>query len=150
MPMNNAVRYASCLCVVGALAGGSAQSDRRSPTVTSICALERQHAQLQGRRVRIKAVFITDVLEHSTLMDERCPSVKMDLLPTANTPPDESVRQFEIAIHKSLWDPVPGVFAVDISAEFLWRAEAQPHGAVRMTKVWHLKRLPDIPQAIRR
>ncbi|QAY75218.1 hypothetical protein [Sphingosinicella sp. BN140058] len=110
---------------------------------TSLCALVRAGPAMDGRRVRVSAVYSTDMLEHSSLIDPSCPREVADLdwvTTDARGPKDPETARFDREIF-SLYDSHSESFHMDVSGTFTWRVGRRPKGQVFIEKTWSYHRL---------
>jgi hypothetical protein len=115
----------------------------QNETRISICALQQRGKAADGLRVRLKAVFETDALEHSSLSDPKCPGVVMDLPYPAKRPWHKSVDDFQKRLSSALTDPKLGNYSIDISAEFRRKSvgvsEERRSGVLVVNHVWSVQ-----------
>ena len=109
---------------------------------TSICQLALDGAQMQGRRVRLTATYSTDLLEHSSLNDRRCPRVY--LVPNWDGSHDTSIGIFDTELYAHPNESALTQYRIDVSGKFSWHADAKPHGELVFEKVWTFKRLGNV------
>jgi hypothetical protein len=107
---------------------------------TSICKLQVAGEKLNGRDVRITAVFLSDLFEHSTLVDRRCPQLSFDPIQTKK-PRDPSLEAFDKALAPDSFPPRIVRFIIDVSGKFVWNAKGNRPGGVIFEKIWEFKRV---------
>lgn len=113
-------------------------------TRTSICKLVQSGRKMSGQHVRLTAVYLTDLLEGSSLNDPRCPKKYLDPDWTGsrgNAPHDVSLDAFDKALYARPDDPKLTQFSIDVSGKFVWQAGRKPHGTLMFEKIWSFKRL---------
>lgn len=119
--------------------------------VLSICDLARDPAGLTGTTVRVKAIYLTDQFEFSSLTDNRCPSVVMSLYDSVEPPKKHrSVIAFDRAIGKEKILGKMQRFEVEFSGTFRWDDTAgprethsgleEPRGRLDLRRVWTYSR----------
>lgn len=86
--------------------------------VRSICELSKDAQVLTGTVVRVRALFVSDNLEHSGLIDHGCPGVWMALYSPEKKPWHRSVRNFYTAVDGDLLDTRLRTFDVEITGAF--------------------------------
>lgn len=109
-------------------------------TRTSICELVKYGEKMNGQRVRLRAIYLTDLLELSSLNDPHCP--KQAVAPDWKSSRDPSLDAFD----RVLFGRPPDYremtqFSIDVSGKFVWNANGKPHGALMFEKIWSFKRL---------
>jgi hypothetical protein len=119
---------------------GESGCDSRREANTSVCELAGFGGYfMDGRHVRLSAVFFTDGIERSALIDGTCPTASLAPLNADSGSRDASVMELD----KELWSVVddPGVlFVVDISGVYRRASDEAPGGAVTIERVWSIKR----------
>jgi hypothetical protein len=114
-------------------------------TRTSVCELAKAGDRMNGHQVRLVAVYTTDLLEHSSLDDRRCPKQYLEpdwTMLQKNARHDPSLNAFD----KALYGRAPDYreltqFSIDVSGKFVWEAGDKPHGTLIFEKIWSFKRL---------
>ena len=130
----------SAICLA-ALVSSPAFARPSSELKTSICQLLRHEKQYDGRYVRLTAVYETDLQEHSSLSDRRCPNFYVAPYDSHVGPTDGSLAAFDKALIGRFNDLSLRRFIVDLSGQFSLRTGDTPHGAVTIYKIWSYKRL---------
>jgi hypothetical protein len=126
------------------MTGTSACAQSGEPR-TSICELATAGEQMNGRHVRLTAVYITDLLERDGLKDSRCPKLYLQAdwtISQKNGQHDPSLDAFD----KEVFARPPDYreltqFSIDVSGKFVWKANENPHGTLLFEKIWSFKRL---------
>lgn len=125
------------LCIALLAATSSAASARE--VRTSLCVLASHGQPLSGQRVRFTAIYLTDLLERTVLLDKRCPKVHLTPYDSIKGP-DPSVKRFDKAVRGRIDDPELRQFVVDVSGRFTWHGHDEPYGSLEIQKVWNFKR----------
>lgn len=117
---------------------GNHSASRMGKRVTSICELQQHRDKSSGVRVRLTAIYSSDLLERSTLSDDRCPMVIMVPFDAPKRNQDlSSMRLFNKALEGGgISDRSLRIFEVDISGKYVWRKNEQIHGAIYIEKIW--------------
>jgi hypothetical protein len=105
----------------------------------SICELAKAGEQMNGRHVRLTAIYLTDLFEISVLKDRRCTSEYV--APNWKSSQDPSLDAFDKALYTRPDDPKLTTFSIDVSGIFVWRANENPQGSLIFEKVWSFKRV---------
>ena len=110
---------------------------------TSLCELVSRGQSADGEFVRVVAIFKTDGLENSILVDENC--ARMPTAPRFSSGSREdkkSLNEFKEALYGGRMDEVwSRTIELDVSGTFRWRPNSRPNAALEMEKVWRLRRL---------
>lgn len=107
---------------------------------TTLCELISHGQPLSGQRVRFTAIYLTDLMERTVLLDKRCPKVR--LIPYDSIEhPDPSVKRFDDAVRGRIDDLKLRQFVVDVSGRFTWHGHDEPYGSLEIQKVWSFKRI---------
>lgn len=127
--------------------------EREDETVTSLCELVSNAEKMNGHRVRLKAVYHSDLHHFSFLRDESCGAVVVDDGTNYEDVGDASVRAFSEVVSSSFPVPRSG-FEVDVSGRFAWDLnwqppallsavmKPQPRGRLEIVKVWSFRSVP--------
>lgn len=108
---------------------------------TSVCQIAAHGLKRDGNILRLRAVYISDIVERTMLKDVDCPNEWLGLAVGDNGVDDKSVAELEDAV---LGDVINDTelrqFVVDISA--LYRSKGtNGQGLLYITKVWSFKRI---------
>jgi hypothetical protein len=106
---------------------------------TSLCELAKAGEHMNGRRIRLTAVYLTDLLDRSVLKDRRCPEQYFAL--DWKAPLDPSLDAFEKAVYAGANDKELTQFVIEVSGEVLWQANENPRGTLIAKKIWRFKRV---------
>ena len=134
MQMRSIVGAASLAILVTTPAHAAAEKTVR----TSICALAQHGRELNGRRVRLTATYVTDLQEYTSLTDPHCP--KVHVAPYDAESPDESVERFDKAVKGRMEDLSARRFVVELSGRFTWKGHDEPYGSMTIDRVWSFHR----------
>lgn len=125
--------------VVMLSACASARSKIDAQNVT-VCSLSKAGAKMSGKTVRLKATYVSDMLEHSALVDNRCPND--GIAADWRSARDPNTHAFDEALFKvtpNYQEPVK--FNLDVSGTFVWNTDERPRGTLIFHKVWKFDRL---------
>ena len=103
--------------------------------------------------MRVKAIYETDLLEFSSLIDASCPSVVMDIdEPREPAATHRSVKAFDKAVQGDLGDLRLRRFEVEFTGTFRWDVSTgprsrhngleTPRGSLELSRVWTFARWP--------
>jgi hypothetical protein len=132
------------------LIGGCRSASPLKYETLSVCELVRLGAEMDGKPVRIKAVFVSDNRHFAALIDQTCRNAALTLSLSDALDRDKSVD----ALKKLIYSPAPdyvtdplrwGVgitLSLDISGQFQWRPSDERPGQLIVEKMWSWKRLP--------
>lgn len=134
------LKIAKGLCIALLAATSSAASARE--VRTNLCALASHGQPLSGQRVRFTAIYLTDLLERTVLLDKRCPKVHLTPYDPIESP-DRSVKRFDQAVRGRVDDLELRQFVVNLSGRFTWHGHDEPYGSLEIQKVWNFKRIHD-------
>jgi hypothetical protein len=126
------------------LVAGTSACAQPGETRTSICELVKSGEQMNGRHVRLTVVYLTDLLEGSSLNDPRCPKQYLDPDWTAlqkNALHNPSLDAFDKALYAHPDDIKLTEFVIDVSGKFVWRAGDKPRSTLIFEKIWSFKRV---------
>lgn len=110
----------------------------------SVCQLVRNGAKLSGQRIRLDAIYVTDLLEHDALIDRQCPHNKLraDWSSSKGAARDASLSAFDKAVFSRPPDYKQLTrFSVDVTGQFVWQPKEEPPGMLIFQKMWSFKRL---------
>lgn len=129
------------------------QTPTAQPKVYSLCELEEQGARFHGQTIRVKALYESDLLEHSGLFDPSCPGVEMPLYYESGPTAHRSIRNFQRALDGDLMDLRLRRFELEFQARFEWNSAVRSHsrgqvqgvpepprGSLQMFRVWTFAR----------
>lgn len=112
--------------------------------VVSLCEVAANPAQWKGRVVRMRAVFLSDLMHTSILKDETCPNVRLGPFDGAVEPADKSAyEKWTVALYGDLRDMSLRVFAIDVVGRVEWDQTDRTPGQLHMIRVMSFRRLPD-------
>jgi hypothetical protein len=108
---------------------------------TSVCQIATYGKKQDGERVRLRAVYISDIVERTMLKDKGCPNLWLGLAEGEIGADDKSVVALEEAVRGDIVnDAELRQFVVDISA--LYRSKGTGDRALLyITKVWSFRRI---------
>lgn len=129
------------LVCAGLLASTVACAQTAPPINTSICELAKIGHKMNGHRVRMTAIYTTDLLEHSSLNDPRCQDQFLEPYDSREQKPDPSVEAFNKAVIGNINDLHLRQFAIDVTGTFVWKPSAKSPGRLYINKIWSFKRL---------
>lgn len=117
----------------GALAEGGSQPN-------SLCELQSQQSDFEGKLIRIEATYATDMHHFGLLLDDRCPNAEFDFRKPNAEARDDSIEQFENAVLATF--PARGLvkFRVDLSGTFK-RARGRQRPSIVANRVWSFERI---------
>jgi len=127
--------------------------EHEGETVTSLCELVSNAEKMNGREVRLTAVYYSDLHHFSFLRDEECLATVVDDGTNYEETADASVIAFSEAVSSSFPLPPPSGFQVDVSGRFVWDPnweppallsavmKPQPQGRLEIVKVWSFRSL---------
>jgi hypothetical protein len=119
---------------------------------TTLCDLVKNGEKFDGRNVRLLATYQTDLHHFFFLRDVNCSGVTVDDVTPYYETNEESVKNF----HKTVWSTGPGqssTFEIELSGRFQWDRnwqppalfsgvlKPQPHGLLKIEKVWGFRRV---------
>lgn len=138
---SKSIRSVCALIIMTALAGCMTVGDDTAEVSTSICELNAFGEAQDGKKVRLLAVYVSDLHHGTVLKDRSCPDVWLPLADQQSRADDASVKELEDA---ALGDVINDLslrrFSVDISG--VYRAKgAEGRGALSITKVWSYRRI---------
>ncbi len=108
---------------------------------TSVCKLSALGPVKSGIRVRVRAIYISDIVERTTLKDSDCPDVWADLAERRPPNEDQSVAKFEDAVRGDVVnDAELRQFILDVSGVYTRRSN-QSQGTIAITNVWSFERI---------
>jgi hypothetical protein len=137
--MNSPWRTLFLVSAIGVLLATTAMADERGPLRTSVCRLANASKDMDGYRVRLTAIYVSDLQHTSVLKDRRC--AKRSLAPfAADGSADPSVEEFDSALWGELSDREVRVFVVDVTGVYRWRDGDRPHGVLLIERVWSFRR----------
>lgn len=111
-------------------------------TRTSLCKLVNAGERMNGRHVRLKVIYITDLFESSSLKDRRCPTSYVVPYDSPQSRRDPSLDALDKALYEHQLDFRERTqFSIDVSGKFVWQTGDKPHGVLIFEKVWSFKRL---------
>lgn len=126
---------------VTAMLMAAAHADEKLIQKSSVCELAKFGKEMDGRRVRVSAIYMSDQMHGSMLKDQHCFAEYIDLFRAADGKQDPSIEKFDVAVRgRGLADPELRVFSVDVSGTFHWRVDEVAHGEFLIEKVWRFKR----------
>jgi hypothetical protein len=129
------------LLLVLACASASPQPDQQILR-TSICELSRSGEHLNGRSIRLTAVYVTDLREHSALKDPRCPDQYLEPDWSARGgSQDHSIDEFDRALYSHPESTKLTQFVVDASGVYIWSTGDNAHGKLIFARIWSFKPL---------
>jgi hypothetical protein len=105
----------------------------------TLCRLVKDGIQMNGRQVRMTVIYSTDLLEHTSITDPRCPRSYAVSYDDPNHPEDPSLASFNRAVEGQYDDLSERKFLIDLTGIFMWRRSAIPHGAIIFRKIWSFK-----------
>ncbi|MGH7927076.1 MAG: hypothetical protein ACREQV_04720 [Candidatus Binatia bacterium] len=105
----------------------------------SICQLAKAGEKMNGRHIRLTAIYLTDLLEISVLKDRRCPSEYF--APNWKLSQDPSLDAFDKVLYSRPDDLNLTTFSIDVSGIFVWWVNEKPQGSLILEKVWSFKRV---------
>ena len=129
------------------------KSQAASAHVYTLCELAANPSKYAGKTVRISAIFMTDMREHSVLMDPSCNSVRINLYNGPKGPYQASIDKLDKAEFKAYRELKPVTFKINFSAIF--RIKPMPRelpfskrerGRLHLTRVWSYSWLPRVPK----
>jgi len=144
-------KYAKGLALLAIAICASSGANAASP-VRTLCELAANPGKYANKVVRVKAIFITDMLEHSALLDPSCRSAHINLYDGPKGPYQSSINKFNNALATVHLAGRPDIFRVEFSAVF--RVKPKPtelpfakdeKGRLHLTRVWHYSWLPKFP-----
>lgn len=144
-------RCVNCLLLLVVSVCASGCANAASP-VRTLCDLVANPGRYANKVVRVKAIYITDMLEHSALLDPSCRSAHISLYDGPKGPYQGSINKFNNALAKARLAGSPDIFRVEFSAVF--RVKPEPtelpfskgeQGRLHLTRVWHYSWLPKVP-----
>lgn len=133
------LRIARGFCIALLLAVTSSAASAREVR-TTLCELVSHGQPLSGKRVRFTAIYLTDLLERTVLLDKRCPKVHLTPYDSIERP-DPSVKRFDDAVRGRIDDLELRQFVVDVSGRFTLHGHDEPIGSLEIQKVWSYKRI---------
>jgi hypothetical protein len=111
------------------------------PEVVSICELAKSPDFFDGKLVRVRAIYVTDLVEHSALIDDQCRGTSFPLYEPENGSRHRSIGNFDRAVLGDVQDLKLRMFEIEFSARF-HRNDASSGGRLEMTRVWTYARWP--------
>jgi hypothetical protein len=85
------------LAVMGILVSAEVWADE-APAQTSVCELAKAGKAMDGRRIRLRAVFVSDLMHSSVLKDRGCPTEGVSPLQAEGAMQDQSAEKFNNAM----------------------------------------------------
>jgi hypothetical protein len=125
-----------CIALLAATSSAASAREVR----TTLCELVSHGQPLSGQRVRFTAIYLTDLLERTVLLDKHCPKVHLTPYDSIE-PPDPSVKKFDDAVRGRIGDLELRQFVVDVSGRFTWHGHDESTGSLEIQKVWRFKRI---------
>lgn len=135
---------------IAAIALCRSASPQNALNVT-VCQLKEHSSDFNGKYVRVKAIYLTDLRHFAFLKDPACPEYLIDADEMLERQGDPSVKKFVNAVSSS---PLNGslTFAVDVSGRFRLKedevpgllsgvAKAGSHGVLVLKRVWSYRRI---------
>jgi hypothetical protein len=107
---------------------------------TSVCELANVGQSISGRRVHLVAVYTTDLLEHSSLNDPRCPKKFLEPFDPKSLS-DPTVAAFDKAVIGNPADLRLRQFKIDTTGRFESALQNGSSGRFYIEKIWSFKRL---------
>jgi hypothetical protein len=123
------------LLMSAATVGTEVDSSERA----TLCSLVKGGIQMNERQVRMTVIYSTDLLEHTTITDPRCPRSYAVPYDDQNHPEDPSLASFNRAVEGQYDDLSERKFLIDVTGIFMWRTSETPHGAIVFRKIWSFK-----------
>ena len=143
-------KYASfALLTLAAFVSSHASAASSAQT---LCDLAVNLSEYADQVVRVKAIYTTDMIERSDLLDPNCRSVHISLYDGPSGPYQSTINKFNNALSKAQFAGRPVIFRVEFSA--VLRLSPEPtenpfakgeQGRLHLTRVWHYSWLPKIP-----
>ena len=95
---------------------------RHSPKQISLCTLVADRKSIKN--VKIRAMFDTDLFEHSAFYDPYCQWLPVDLF--EKSPNTANARIFSRSVQGHIDDLSMRRFQLDVTGDFKWRDNARP------------------------
>ncbi len=143
------------MLTLGTLAnsGALASSQPVHARALTLCQIAANPSKYTDKVVRVTAIYTSDMLEWSLLIDPSCKTVRINLYDGPTGPYQASIDKLnnaEFKVHRQL---KPVIFKINFSAIF--RTKPMPHelpfskreqGRLHLTRVWSYSWLPRVPQ----
>jgi hypothetical protein len=122
------------------------------PTTLTLCKLAANLNKYANKVVRVKAIYYTDMLEHSGLLDTSCRSIKFNLYDGPKGPYQDTIDKLNNAEGKRYFAGKPVVLNLTFSA--ILRLAPEPGelpfakgelGRLHLTRVWKYMWLSQFP-----
>jgi hypothetical protein len=105
-----------------------------TPPVTTLCELAANPAKWGGRTIHLTATYMSDRLERSLLVDDRCPKVWFQ-----DRNSKKGHRESLEAFYRAVWGDGQSVrttdFVVDIIGRVSYRREGRASGRITILRV---------------
>jgi hypothetical protein len=124
---------------ISLLLAGCAVSARphssQPPRLTSLCELAASGSRSHGKIVRLRAIFITDLMHGSVLKDRSCPQVTFKISYAVGPASDASINGFDHAVDGNPNDMSLRVFEIDMVGRSSWRRSEKPPGRIYVSSI---------------
>ena len=136
-----------------ASSGALASSQPTQADALTLCQVAANPSKYSGKVVRVTAIYMTDMLERSLLIDPSCKTVRINLYDGPTGPYQASIDELNSAEFKVHREQKPVIFKLNFSAVF--RTKRMPHelpfskreqGRLHLVRVWSYSWLPRVLQ----
>ncbi|WP_430389977.1 hypothetical protein [Dyella sp. 20L07] len=110
--------YGTFIFAAAVLFGDKPLGDVPDLQAISICDLANDAAKWDGHRVRIAAMYTTDLRHGALFLDKRCPLVSIQEGPSMSDPVDRSVVVFNASLTEPPLSQKPINYKVDVAGVF--------------------------------
>jgi hypothetical protein len=105
----------------------------------SVCELQKAPRPASGSEVYFHAILVTDLFEHSALIDARCPSVHLSY--QLDKAAAQNNGSFVKALYRGTSDGSALKFEIWGTGRFLWQPGENPPGVIDIEKISSFRRL---------